>query len=834
MRSIDDPKRWAVAGSTGQFDRDEESGRQPGRWNSLLSSRFSCRALQATRPSASSAAHSQNRATPTDFLRISGELSEFGREPPYTGHSDAYPRELRGWSLAHGTATTGMLCATLALEIQLSAARPALRSPARGRKVFLWAVAATVLAIGVFVAWVELRIGGDRATIAFDDIGEAVAAFVATVCCALAARRSSGRPQLGWGLLSASAATWGAGEIVWSVYEVGMGISVPYPSAADAGFLGAMPLAAAGILAFFSPPRGTSTRLRLWLDGAIVLLALFFVSWTLGLKTVFDDVSLPLFGRSVSIAYPVGDIIIGTILVLAIRRARDEAHGRLLLLLGGLAANSLADSAFAYLIASGAYGAIGSVLDVGWVAGYLMIGLAALWPTGPTRAVVEEDEIDTWQLALPWLAIMAVGLTAVGMAITGNAIGPVRLVLLGTIAILVMVSQVYAHSESRSLLIKTRQSAATLNDIILYAPLGVVRIGLDMKIIQANPRFAELLRRRELNVIGVPLSSYLPADEMAGAARQFRSLSDDSVRAIDSENQAERGDGTSMWLHWSAAAVHKANGEADYFIAMFNDTTARHEAEVAAVSNLNVLERLNRLKSEFLTMVSHEFRTALVGIEGFSELMRDEEQLDVPTVKGFATDIYNDARRLSEMLDRMLDLDRMEGERVEIHVLPMDLSVAVRAAVARVKESGAKHLLKIDLEPDLPWVAGDAAKLADLLRILLDNAIKYSPQGGEIVVSGRTEPGQVLISVKDHGAGMPPDFDDQLFTRYQWSANNPTTKVMGTGLGLPMARQIVEMHGGRIWFDSKAGVGSEFHFSVPMQVTRPFSNSLPAAPAGVR
>jgi signal transduction histidine kinase len=158
----------------------------------------------------------------------------------------------------------------------------------------------------------------------------------------------------------------------------------------------------------------------------------------------------------------------------------------------------------------------------------------------------------------------------------------------------------------------------------------------------------------------------------------------------------------------------------------------------------------------------------------------------------------------------------------------------VRAAVARVKESGAKHLLKIDLEPDLPWVAGDAAKLADLLRILLDNAINYSPQGGEIVVSGRTEPGQVLISVKDHGAGMPPDFDDQLLTRYQWSANNPTTKVMGTGLGLPMARQIVEMHGGRIWFESNAGVGSEFHFSVPMQITRPFSNSLPAAPAGVR
>jgi signal transduction histidine kinase len=92
-------------------------------------------------------------------------------------------------------------------------------------------------------------------------------------------------------------------------------------------------------------------------------------------------------------------------------------------------------------------------------------------------------------------------------------------------------------------------------------------------------------------------------------------------------------------------------------------------------------------------------------------------------------------------------------------------------------------------------------------------------------------PGQVIITVKDHGVGMPPDFDDQLFDRYQWSANNPTTKVIGTGLGLPMARQIVEMHGGLIWFESKVGSGSDFHFSLPEQTNRPELRKLqPNAP----
>jgi signal transduction histidine kinase len=276
-----------------------------------------------------------------------------------------------------------------------------------------------------------------------------------------------------------------------------------------------------------------------------------------------------------------------------------------------------------------------------------------------------------------------------------------------------------------------------------------------------------------------------------------------------------RGDGEHMWLHWSATAVRNVDGEVDYFIAMFNDTTARHQAEVAAVANINVLERLNRLKSEFLTMVRHEFRTALVGIEGFSELMRDADWLDVVTVKGFASDIYNDAHRLDGMLGKMLDLDRMEAERVEIHLVPTDLGAAAGLAVGLAK-AATKVPIRLDLDLDLPEVLGDAAKLAWLFRILIDNAIKYSPQGGEIIVSTRAEPGQIMVSVKDLGIGMPPDFDDQLFARYQWSADNPTTKVMGTGLGLPMARQIVEMHGGRIWFESTPGAGSEFFFTVPL------------------
>src|ERR1700682_2702983 len=130
--------------------------------------------------------------------------------------------------LADGTATRGDPDATLDPDNGLSIGWRAPWSGARDYKVFFWAATATVLVVVGFVVWTAFRVGGDQVTIAVDDIGEAVAAFVAVACCGVAARRNSGRQRLGWALLSASAFAWGLGEVVWSVYEVGMGVAVPY------------------------------------------------------------------------------------------------------------------------------------------------------------------------------------------------------------------------------------------------------------------------------------------------------------------------------------------------------------------------------------------------------------------------------------------------------------------------------------------------------------------------------------------------------------------------------------------------------------------------------
>jgi PAS domain S-box-containing protein len=380
-----------------------------------------------------------------------------------------------------------------------------------------------------------------------------------------------------------------------------------------------------------------------------------------------------------------------------------------------------------------------------------------------------------------------------------------------------MASSIHGHTESLDLLIKSRLYASRLNDIIRYAPLGVLRIGPDMKIIQANPRFMSVLRRPEAEVVGAPLSTILPPEDMVRATEQFRALSEGSMAATDSEFKAVRADGEALWLHWTATEVRDAEGEVDYFIAMFWDTTDRHEAEVAAFSNLGVLERLDRLKREFLRMVSHEFRTSLVGIQGFSELIRDTADLDPAQAKAFASDIYDDAQRLDQMLRRVLDKDRVEADDLVMKFAPVDLEEVVREAVARGKASDRAHLFAVELDSDLGLVTGDAQRLATVMNILLSNAIKYSPKSSKITVSVRKQTDEDVVSVTDLGMGMPADFDDRLFGPHRWNASDTNNGVIGSGIGLPMARQIVEMHSGRIWFETAKGQGSVFHFSLPLQ-----------------
>jgi signal transduction histidine kinase len=251
-----------------------------------------------------------------------------------------------------------------------------------------------------------------------------------------------------------------------------------------------------------------------------------------------------------------------------------------------------------------------------------------------------------------------------------------------------------------------------------------------------------------------------------------------------------------------------------------------HEAETTALANLAVHERLNRLKSDFLTRVSHQFRTALVGIQGFSEVIKESEQLDLDEVKSFAADIYNDATRLDRAFGDLIELDRMETGRATLKVSRVDIDALVQQVADAAREASPDHSVVSRLGAAGATVPVDREKLAQALTNVVENAVKYSPPGSEVVVTTELGAEDLTVSVKDQGSGMPRDFDDGLLVGYQPAPDSRSHRG-GTGLGLPIARQIIEMHGGRIWFDS-TGRGTTFHLNVPLR-SRPSRGMAAAA-----
>jgi PAS domain S-box-containing protein len=685
-----------------------------------------------------------------------------------------------------------------------------------GWVAFAVAAAASAVAVITFVAVIEVPVGGENFVVAFDDIGEAAAAFIAAASCALVAKRAAGRLRRGWGLLAASAAAWGLGEVIWSAYEVGLKTEVPSPSFADLGFLAAMPLAAAGVLCFWTSPRGTAHGWRIWLDALIILVSLTFSGWALGLKEVYLAPGSSSAEQAIALAYPAGDIIIGTVLILAIRRATRIRQGPLLCVLGGLAAISISDSTFAYLSATDTSAGVATTFDTGWVVGYLLIALAALWPLGQERQAIAEDPIDLWQLSLPWIAVLIASASAVVLVLRGGLNDQFMTVLAAMLGALLMVSQILAHKDSRSMLVKSQASESRLAEVLAHAPVGIARTDTDFKVTDANPALVALFHESRDAMIGSTIAKYLQADAQHSVFEKLGSLVTGAVETVEAESPMVRADGSPVWVHWTSTAVKKATSDAtDYFLTMLEDASERHEAEEAARTNLAFLEHLNAMKNEFLQSVSHEFKTALIGIEGFSELMLDAA-LGVEEVKAFATEIHDGATRLDVMVTEILELDRVVVDPTTLQLQAVDLNALITRVVEEIRLGIDGTLVTTQLDSSLPTVVGDPAKLSQVLKDLLRNALKYSPEGGRIVVSSQLRDGQAEVMVRDQGAGIRGDFDNFVLGHDDLYANNPIRKVIGTGLGFAMAREVVRMHGGRLWVVRLEGIGSEFHFTLPL------------------
>jgi PAS domain S-box-containing protein len=653
------------------------------------------------------------------------------------------------------------------------------------------------------------------------DAGQAITALGAFATCGLLARRSTGGRRWAWGLIALSGLAALVVEIAEATYTLWTNVVPSLLAASDYGIAAALPLAIAGLL-FFPPTRRFGAGRRTALDAAMIALSLVYIGSALSLPELFARSTSPA-DAWVGIASLTVDFVLLTVVSLTLWRSQDGTRPRVLLVLGGLTAIALADCAAVVIAATGQLGGLREVFGSGSMYGFALVALAPLWPQGEPAA--SEEAMPVWPELIPYIGVGAVALTAVVISIRHEPMTAYAAVAAGGLAAILLGSHLLSRAEARNLLLQServqarlQEREAMLNSVIDHAPQGVASISVDRRITSANPRLASMLYAPLQVLIGGVTDTFLPEDYVSRVFRSLAAGGDGSSETYESDCQARRADGSQFWVHWSATPIRKTDGSIDYFMATFEDVTAKRESEELSAANLAQLEKLNRLKSEFVSMVSHEFRTALVGIQGFSELIRDQD-MEPSEMKTLAGEIYDDSQRLSRMITDMLDFDRLEAGKLKLDLRPLDLNELVTQAVEHASVSTRQHTFEVDVEPGLPPVLGDRDRLTQVLSNLLSNAIKYSPRGGEIRICTRVNGGYAEVLVIDHGNGIPPEFISRLFGRYERYEDKHAGKIIGTGLGLAITRQIIEMLGGRIFVDSVVGKGSEFRFTVPLATT---------------
>ncbi len=221
-----------------------------------------------------------------------------------------------------------------------------------------------------------------------------------------------------------------------------------------------------------------------------------------------------------------------------------------------------------------------------------------------------------------------------------------------------------------------------------------------------------------------------------------------------------------------------------------------------------------RVKDQFLSIVSHELRTPLTTIKGYAQMLR-RRLADDPEGERFADNIDAQTSRLSRLVDDLLDVTRFSRGQFELMPKRMDLRSLLEEVVSRFRVVSPRHVISLEIEAGAMEGSWDCDRLEQVLNNLLGNAVKYSPEGGEIAVAARRRDREVVVSVRDEGIGISADDRQGLFQRF-FRGTSEGQEIKGLGLGLYVTRRIVEAHGGQIDVTSRPGEGSEFFFSLPL------------------
>jgi PAS domain S-box-containing protein len=373
--------------------------------------------------------------------------------------------------------------------------------------------------------------------------------------------------------------------------------------------------------------------------------------------------------------------------------------------------------------------------------------------------------------------------------------------------------------------------------ILEAAPDGIVEADSQGRIVLLNQAAEKMFGYSRDELLGQSIEALVP-QAVRGRHISHRSAytSQPQTRPMGSglRLQAQRKDGSLFPVEISLSPNWTDDGQ--HVIAVVRDTTERQQIEdrLRAIqeqytTELNAknqqlearnreVEKADRHKSEFLASMSHELRTPLHTVIGFSELLSEEIEGPLNArQKRFLTHILQDARHLLELINEVLDISKIEAGKLELQPEAFDFATALEEVLTGIRQQTAAKNIQLENKNTFhELLYADRVRVKEMLYNLLSNAVKFTTDGGKVWVESQVESRFLQITIADTGMGIALEEQSAIFDKFYQASGTTRGIREGTGLGLPITKKLVEMHGGRIWVESQPGSGSRFIFTLPV------------------
>lgn len=366
-------------------------------------------------------------------------------------------------------------------------------------------------------------------------------------------------------------------------------------------------------------------------------------------------------------------------------------------------------------------------------------------------------------------------------------------------------------------LTERRQAEIRLRSIFDKAAIGIEQIGPDGKIIDANPRLCKMLGYQADELVGRLIDKFIyPADQVRLREEHGRLFAGE-IRGFHLEQRYLHREGRPIWVEMSSSAVSLNGSRPDYRLSMVQDISLRkvNEEEKKQLLEKSVIS--NRLKDEFLATISHELRTPLNIVLGHAELLELEEPHS-EEFKSSLEAIQRNAALQAKMVDDILDVSNSTSGQLHLVLEPLEIKTILQTVIDsfRLALTAKKLDLQFKSSAAAVWVLGDGRRLHQVFWNLIGNAIKFTDECGQIIVRLQLGERGVMVRVSDNGQGIDPSFLPHVFEQFRQEDGSYTRRHGGIGLGLAIAKQIVDLHGGTIYAESAgSSYGASFTLFLP-------------------